>query len=184
MDNVVQPLLDRYGHHPTVLAWDVVNEPERGIRVSPFTARGVRRSTMRALIAEVVGLVHLCTDQMATVGSASIHTLPLVRGLGLDFYQPHWYDRPGRRADFQRSVATLGLDRPVVLGEFPTRASARRPREVLDGARAAGYRGAFAWSVTATDPWSDPVRLHDDLRDWISAATPKACRDASGTMPA
>ncbi len=65
----------------------------------------------------------------------------LVRGLGLDFYQPHWYDRFEERAPLGRHTATLDCDAPVVLGEFPTCNSARTPGELLATAEQSGYAG-------------------------------------------
>ena len=77
----------------------------------------------------------------STVGTASALTLDLVRGLGLDFYQPHWYDRFEARAPLARHTATLDCDAPIVLGEFPTCNSARTPGELLRHRRAERLRG-------------------------------------------
>jgi hypothetical protein len=161
LERVVAPLLSRYGGHRSVLAWDVINEPEwvtRGLRLPPRPSEVPRRA-MRAFIRDVVDLVHDRTLQAATVGCASASTLQLVKGLGLDVYQVHWYDRFARHSPLDRPVASLGLDRPVVLGEFPTRGSRRTPGEILDLARQAGYAGALAWSALAGDEASDPDAL-------------------------
>ena len=153
LEGVVAPLLSRYGGHGAILAWDVVNEPEwvtRGLRLLPRPSEVPRRA-MRAFIRDVVGLIHDQTAHAATVGSASTSTLWLVEGLGLDVYQVHWYDRLSTQAPLGRPVASLGLDRPLVLGEFPTRGSRLAPGEILDMARQAGYAGALAWSALAGD---------------------------------
>ena len=133
IDRVVDPLLERYGRHPAITAWDVLNEPEwvtQGrasalppVRACPRGHAGIhpRRSS---------SLVHHRTSHAATVGSASTRTLPLVEGLGLDVYQAHWYDRLEKKAPLDRPVAELGLDRPLILGEFPTRGSRRSPAEI------------------------------------------------------
>jgi hypothetical protein len=110
---------------------------------------------MRQFIGDVTTLVHARTSQQATVGLASVAGLDLVRGLGLDFYQVHWYERHAGRAPLDRPVATLGLDRPLLLGEYPTRGSALSPPAIVDAARRAGYRGALAWSLLAEDSASD-----------------------------
>jgi hypothetical protein len=161
LERVVDPLLARYGRHPSILAWDVINEPEwvtRGLRLPPRPSE-VPRGAMRAFIRDVVDLIHDRTAHAATVGSASAATLRLVEGLGLDVYQAHWYDRLAKQAPLDRPVANLGLDRPVLLGEFPTRGSRRAPGEILDMARQAGYAGALAWSALAGDDASDPDAL-------------------------
>lgn len=161
LERILAPLLSRYGGHGSILAWDVVNEPEwvtRGLRLLPRRS-DVPRLVMRAFIRDVVGLIHGQTSHAATVGSASASTLGLVEGLGLDVYQVHWYDRLAKHAPLDRPVGSLGLDRPLVLGEFPTRGSSRTPGEILEMARQAGYAGALAWSALAGDEASDPGAL-------------------------
>jgi hypothetical protein len=83
---------------------------------------------MRAFIGDCVRLVHDLTSHAATVGSASTRSLSLVRDLGLDVYQAHWYDRLNRHAPLDLPVPAHGLDRPLILGEFPTRGSRRLAR--------------------------------------------------------
>ncbi len=161
VDRVARPLFERYGHHPGIVAWDLINEPEwatwgEGCR---DRAHGVSRADMRAFIGTTARAVHDCTNHPATVGLASLRGLPLVRDLDLDVYQVHWYDRLDRGSPLDRPVEVLGLDRPIILGEFPTRGSARTPEGIIAVARAHGYRGAFAWSVLADDEASDRARL-------------------------
>ena len=157
LDRVIVPLLDRYGAHGAILAWEVVNEPEWVTRSHWSLSRRWRvpEADMRSFIADMVTAIHAHASQPATVGSASARTLRLVQGLGLDLYQVHWYDHLDLRAPLDRPVADLGLDRPVVLGEFPTRGSRRTPAEIVRAARDAGYAGALAWSALADDEASD-----------------------------
>ena len=129
---------------------------------------------MRAFIRDIVGVVHRRTSHAATVGSASTRTLPLVEGLGLDVYQAHWYDRLDRRAPIGRPVRELGLDRPMILGEFPTRGSRLTPTEILDTARRAGYAGALAWSALANDEASNGAALARTLQSSAVTAFPGA----------
>jgi hypothetical protein len=157
LDAVVAPILDRYRAHPSIFAWDLINEPEWatlgvGTRRS---GESIGRDQMRRWLGELATLAHSLATQPVTVGSACAAWLDLVAGLGLDFYQVHWYDKHEHLGPLGAPVASLGVDRPVLLGEFPTRGSARRPDEVVAIARRAGYAGAFAWSVLATDTASD-----------------------------
>ena len=89
-----------------------------------------------------------------TVGSAGVRWRDRYVGLGLDFYQVHWYDSLKHQPSLETPVAELGFDRPVLLGEFPTRGSKRSPDGIVATARAAGYSGAFYWSVLAKDECS------------------------------
>jgi hypothetical protein len=119
---------------------------------------------MRAFIAEAVELVHARTGHAATVGLAGGRGLGLVKGLGLDFYQVHWYDRQDAGFPLDRPLGPRGLDRPCVLGEFPTRGSRRPPEAILETARRRGYAGAWAWSVLAEDSATDGRACERALR--------------------
>lgn len=153
VDHVVSPLLSMYGRADEIAAWDLMNEPEWAtFRVgtwNPVTA--VSRTSMRTFIGELAARARAVARQPVTVGSASAATLDLVRGLGLDFYQPHWYDKFEGRAPLARPASALGCDAPVVLGEFPTSGSSRTPAELLALAERAGYAGAYFWSALADD---------------------------------
>jgi hypothetical protein len=157
LERVVAPVLDQAAGHRALWAWDIINEPEwitfgRGT-CNPIV--GIRPSRMRALIRDAAGLVHARTPEPVTVGLASARWLGLVRDLGLDFYQVHWYDKLDWLARLAAPVARWGLDKPVLLGEFPTRGSSREPGAILAAAREHGYAGAFFWSVRAADAASD-----------------------------
>jgi len=158
IERVFEPLLARFGASDVVFAWDVMNEPEWATRA------GVRRrastvdaGAMRSFLRDLVACAHQSTRHPVTVGLASAKGLPLVRDLELDFYQVHWYDSVGRECSPDRPVAPLCLDRPILLGEFPTRGSAFAASALLESARQSGYAGALAWSVLADDDASDGV---------------------------
>jgi len=153
LDNIVAPLLANYGHTAEIGAWDLFNEPEWatfGVGTwNPVSS--VSKTAMRGFLHAGATRVHAVTRQKVTVGTASATTLSLVRGLGLDFYSPHWYDRFEERAPLGRHTTTLDCDAPVVLGEFPTCNSARTPGELLATAEQSGYAGAYFWSALADD---------------------------------
>ncbi len=167
IDRVVTPVLARCSGEPAIAAWDIVNEPE-WVTLGRGTANplaGVLPSTMRDFIARCAARVHQHTRHPATVGLASWRGLGLVKGLGLDLYQVHWYDRPGRRAPLDAPLART-LDRPLWLGEFPTAGVSQTVPEILETARAAGYSAALGWSAEAGDRWSDGAALLTATREW------------------
>jgi hypothetical protein len=156
LDRVVTPVLTRYGSEPVIAAWDLFNEPEwvtlgyGGMR----SGRPVLPGTMKAFLRESCAAARAAASQPITVGLASSRGLPLVAGCGLDLYQVHWYDRRERRAPLGRPPLAL-LDRPLLLGEFPSAGCALPVVDVLRIARGSGYCGALAWSAAAEDRFSD-----------------------------
>jgi hypothetical protein len=147
LDRVLGPILDRYRGEEAIVAWDVINEPEwvtAGLgAANPINS--LTRGELRAFILETASLIHSVTGHPVTVGSAGSRWRSFYRRLPLDFYQVHWYDALAKAPPLETPVDELGFDRPVVLGEFPTHASARTVSEILQTARAAGYAGAFRW---------------------------------------
>ncbi|MGH9147136.1 MAG: hypothetical protein ACRD1Q_10535 [Vicinamibacterales bacterium] len=147
LDRVFRPILQRYREDQTIAAWDIINEPEWvtfGLG-STNPASGLTRAELRAFIEESASLIHEVTDHPVTVGSAGSRWRSFYRRLSLDFDQVHWYDALAKAPPLEMPVEKLGFDRPVLLGEFPTSASARSVNEILETARTAGYVGAFEW---------------------------------------
>jgi hypothetical protein len=160
IDRVLAPLFGRYGEDATVEAWDLINEPEWCLRRSRvfglprgFGRPSVSFSELQGFLQDAVRCARGSARQPITVGSAGTWCLDLVRPVGLDFYQIHWYERFGWAA-LERPVALLDLDRPVILGEFSGARTRRGVARVLDTAEQAGYRGALVWSVLADDEQS------------------------------
>jgi hypothetical protein len=155
IERIVGPIVSRCGHEPAIAAWDIVNEPEWVTlgygTLNPLV--GMTPSAMREFVGACASRIHRETRQLATVGLASWRGLKLVKGLGLDVYQVHWYDRHERRAPLGASVAAT-LDRPLWLGEFPRTGSSRTADEIIEIARRAGYAAALAWSAEAGDRFS------------------------------
>jgi hypothetical protein len=117
---------------------------------SPPAPALVPRSAMRDFLGAAVQAVHQHTRSLATVGLASTANLGLVEGLGLDFYQAHWW-APYGDAPLRRAAADFQLDRPLVLGAFPASTPHKSAKTVLDTVRSAGYGGAYLWSLRAVD---------------------------------
>jgi hypothetical protein len=169
VERVFTPLFERFGRSDEVFAWDLMNEPEWATLGAGGYDPGatVGRRTMCAFLGDLREAARDHVTQPITVGLASLAGLPLVRGLDLDFYQVHWYDSLGRRHRPERPVGPLGLDHPLVLGEFPTRGSKYTADALLQAARDSGYAGAFAWSVLAEDAFSAGPESATAVAAWV-----------------
>jgi hypothetical protein len=127
---------------------------------------------MRAFLGETASAFRARVTQPLSVGLASARWLSLAEGLGLDEAQVHWYESLDPVTTLARPVASLGLGRPLILGEFPTRGSSLPPPAILELAREAGYSAALAWSALAADRATDRVACHLALRRWSGRLTP------------
>jgi len=172
LDRVFQPLAERYGREPAIAAWDLMNEPEWAtLGVGTLDPRrAIPRHQMRALLAEVAAVFRAQATQPLTVGLASTRWLALTDGLDLDFHQVHWYESLDPLHELERPVASRGLSRPLLLGEFPTRGASLPPLTLLRIAERAGYSGALAWSALATDRATDRSACGEALLAWSTRA--------------
>jgi hypothetical protein len=170
IDRVVRPIVESFADEAAIVAWDVMNEPEWCLRGGLFSRRhAVPFDAMLSYLGAAARCIHAAARQPVTVGSAGTWKLDLVRGLDLDFYQVHWYEKFGWGV-LERPVAELGLgDRPVILGEFSGRSA--RVDSVLDAAKRAGYAGALVWSLLSDDEHS---AYPPSLAEWIRSARPDA----------
>lgn len=168
LDRALGPLLERYGRHPAIFAWDVCNEPEWIVDEIPGAFRRdhdvVALAEMRAFVQSCAEYVHRLTPtHLVTLGSARRMWLHLWTGVDLDLYQFHWYDHFRHEEPFPwGSYDELGLDRPCFIGEVPTANTAITQQEFITAAQQGGYSGLLFWSYGARDRFSDLCSTRDD----------------------
>ena len=176
------------GNHPNVLGWDLFNEPEWGIiesgAVNGDISQPVSLAEMRRFVAEVSAAIHHNSNQLVTLGSASMqwNSEGALGAIGnwwsdaalkfydpdgfLDFYQVHYYSwMSGNRIIWSYSplfntLDAAGFDKPTVIGEFPADATGtgHTPAEILNAIYNNGYAGAWAWSyerLSSFGSWLD-----------------------------
>src|SRR5581483_7109461 len=93
---------------------------------------------------------------LVTIGTGFADGISMFTGVGLDYYSPHWYDYMSsgnyclicNKASFYQTE--YGIDKPIVVGEFPTETSTTTPYNStyrLNDWYTNGYAGAWAWSL-------------------------------------
>ena len=158
LDNALKPMLQRYASHPNVLAWEVMNEPEWVMVVDGGGNVGVpvTLDEMQKLTVEIgLAVKENAPDQLVTVGCASKKWIDLWRGVEMDFYQIHYYDWMEPWYPFDVNFDSLGLDKPCIIGEFPTSSSNITVDTYLEKIWTNNYAGSFSWSYKAGDAFSE-----------------------------
>ena len=116
--SILRPVVERYADDDTVIAWDVMNEPEWCLHGSPlFSETAVSFDALQHFLGDAVACVYRSASQPVTIGCAGTSRLHQVTPLGLDFYQVHSYDRFRSRADATRRGTRPGRSAGH-LGEF------------------------------------------------------------------
>jgi hypothetical protein len=159
LNNVFSPVFTRYAHNPYVLSWEVMNEPEWAITedgaVNSNISQPSTLANFQSFTRLVAAAVHANTGSYVTVGEAAMKWAPQWVGQGLDYYQIHYYDwmHPYSNTNlYGATYASLALDLPVVVGEFPAAGSSTASlQQYLDTWFTNGYAGAWPWSFRAID---------------------------------
>jgi len=172
--NALLPLLERYGRHPYILAWEIVNEPEWAmddpdIQTDQPLVR-IPLEAMQSFVTETTALIHTNAEQYVTVGSASRRWWNFWENSGLDLCQIHYY--PWMEKDSPLDFPSSGLNTmlPCILGEFPAADSGTEPAFTLDQYYQTildnGYAGAFPWSLRAEDEYSKLRESGSTVEAW------------------
>jgi Cellulase (glycosyl hydrolase family 5) len=147
LSDALAPLFARYGNNPHLMSWDLFNEPEWDINNGKIAKLPVQQA-----VETLATAVHANSSALVTVGSGMLSGVSLWTGLGLDYYEAHWYDYMSQGQDCAICTdapsvsAQMGLDKPIVIGEFPT-GSAAEAASRFAGWYSKGYAGALGWSL-------------------------------------
>jgi hypothetical protein len=139
---VLGGMFSRYKDNRRIVSWEVMNEPE-------FLQDnlGISTAASRPFMKAIVDSIHANSHAFATIGAGSTDWVGNWVGLGLDYYQGHWYSEyasiPSSYSDYQ---SRFNLDRPLVIGEF----NGGPDQPALDNYESLyknGFSGAWPWSL-------------------------------------
>ncbi len=166
LERVVRPLAraaQASPHAERLVAWDVINEPEWAMTgPSPYGdmaydptpgLEALPHAEMEGFVRDVSTALRAESRALVTVGGAAPKWAHAWTGVGVDFYQWHYYDWIQRYWPYTTPPAQYGLDRPILIGEFPLgELVAGLPFEaVIAGFYGEGYAGGWGWQfVEAT----------------------------------
>ncbi|MBI4491719.1 MAG: hypothetical protein HY690_02885 [Chloroflexi bacterium] len=187
VQRVLIPLLQHLGADDRVLAYEILAEPDWGITElhrDPDWRLKVPLAPVRALVAEAARAIHTYSPALATLETNRASHLPAWRGLGLDYYSFSWYDWVEPYDPLDVPARALGVDRPVVLGEFPADGSAYYGlSEVLELALRQGYAGAFGWSYWGADQMGEWAAAVEQYLPWARTHWPAINLGAAALPP-
>jgi len=178
IQNGLKPILNAVGNHPAIMCWEVFNEPEgMSSDAGGWATRKIAMSNILRFTAKIAAEVHRSTNKMASTGIHEFGKMKtwysnakLKTASGnddaeayLDFYMAHYYPEyiGTSGSPFHNPASFWGMDRPVLIGEFPAQSwgpgtgySSIQPNTAMtittayEYAYNNGYCGAMSWSIT------------------------------------
>jgi hypothetical protein len=161
--NCLIPLVQRYKGSTNVFGLDLMNELDGWVADptygNPYISSGATWTQAKAYITNFAAAVHGADSNRLVSCSQVYHTwvnLPYWKGLGLDFYDFHYY------ADSISlpPVASLNVDKPVWVGEcgqanadlaWSDSIQSNCELEALNTGCSGGYAGVSIWSYALPD---------------------------------
>ena len=162
ISNAAVPFLNEFARHPAFFAVDCINEAEGAVGgldaltgcMNPTI--GTSWKNMRAFIKACATAFHAAVPGIKVTSTSGWHEAKSLKagrftGLGLDFYDWHSY----RDDPVLPNARSLGLDKPVILGECGPKTEkpdsgfalqGKNWKKYLKEAQGKGYAGLLTWS--------------------------------------
>ncbi len=176
IDNAIVPLVTAIGNHPSLLCWEIFNEPE-GMTEFGWTPSRVSMTDVQKFVNRAAGAIHTAVPGVKVsngswnmkvlcnlLGYKNYYSDAELRAAGgvqngiLDFYMVHYYNNDGgdntQHSPFHHNAAYWGLNKPIIVAEYsahgftnPNVSATECYRRVYEG----NYAGALSWTYTNHD---------------------------------
>jgi hypothetical protein len=163
LTNALIPLINTYKGNTNIFAIDLMNEIDGVVQGSEgnYTTNGATWAQAQAYISTFAAAIHSADPSRLVSCSTGWHrwgNLSYFLGLGLDFYDFHYYnDTPSFPL-----ASSLGMDKPIYIGEcgqatdeWSDSIQSTCELDALNSAYSAGYAGVGIWDYEY--PGSDDI---------------------------
>jgi hypothetical protein len=171
IDNLVVPIaqaVEASPHKQRMIAWDLINEPEWAVTGpnkyggAAFDPNGslelVTHAQMETFLQEMAAALRANSSALLSVGSTALKWWDAWLQVDQDFYQYHYYDWVYQYYPYTtHNPQSLGLTKPVVIGEFPNAglSAVGSADKVLAELWEHGFAGGLTWAYNDSSfPWS------------------------------
>jgi len=171
LDNLIVPVADAVESSPykhRMIAWDLINEPEWAVSGAnkyggeafdpDASLQAVSHDQMETFLTELAAALRAHSSALLSVGGAAIKWYDAWLKVDQDFYMFHYYDWVYQYYPYTSyNPQTLGLTKPVVIGEFPNQGltAVGSADKVLAELWQYGFAGGLTWAYNDSSfPWS------------------------------
>ena len=174
INNALIPFLSGIEQTCNILAIDIINEPEWGMKGSRGAGvdAAVSKDDMQRFVGRIAAAIHENSDIKTTLGSTSLNYVsevdPAKKPLWsdyslqsaaandkafLDFYQIHYYDWMFWKGwnPFLLNYEYWELDKPCIIGEYPAMNGIYKPEQMVQLSFSKKWGGHMPWSYSAND---------------------------------